>query len=178
MRLFVAVYPPPELVRVWHEELRVRDLPDHRVTPEDQVHLTLQFVGDVPRREVDATKESVARSVAGVRRFELTVRRLISLPERGPARLIAVETDAPPPLLEIQVRLARRLARKPRHRPSDRFLPHLTVCRFRGPVAVDTLDEELRPGAFPVQQVRLMNSVLNSQGAQHTTLAEYGLDER
>lgn len=142
------------------------------------MHLTLHFVGDLPRHQIEPMRESIARSVAGINRFELTVQRLISLPKQGPARLIAVETDAPPPLLEIQSRLVRRLARKPRRRGSDRFLPHLTVCRFRTPAVSEGFDESLGSDQIAIEQVRLMNSVLSSQGAQHTEIAKYDLEAR
>lgn len=176
LRLFVAAYPPAELARAWRQRVAALDLPDHRLTPEDQVHLTVHFVGDIEPRDLDATAESAARAASGIRAFELTVLRLIRLPERGHARLIAVETDAPPHLLELQSRLARRMARAARRRPSDRFLPHFTVCRFRRPTPLEALDAELASDRFAVTHVHLMKSVLRPQGAQHTTLAEIPLE--
>ena len=54
------------------------------------------------RRELTAVTESVERSASGVKACTLTAGRLISLPNRGPARLVAVTTDAPPSILEIR----------------------------------------------------------------------------
>ena len=74
--------------------------------------------------------------------------------------------------MEFQRRLAGRLAHRPRRRPGDRFLPHLTVCRFRAPSALDDFDDALPEARFDVTRVLLMKSVLRPEGAQHTTIME------
>lgn len=174
LRLFVALYPPGELTQAMCRSLEALDLPPFRATPPAQVHLTLQFIGERSERELDEVRESVERSAAGLRPFALTPLRLRSLPERGPARLVACETDAPADLLEIQRRLARRLARSPRERAGDAFLPHLTLARFRSPVAV-RVDHPLDLTAFPVDAILLMRSILKPGGAVHAELARYPL---
>lgn len=124
--------------------------------------------------------ESVERSCAGLRQWTLTPREWIALPERGPARLVAVETDAPPTLLELQRRLARRLATNVRTNPSKGFLPHLTLCRFRVPTRLNAPLPKLDTSAsvpFDVSQVVLVRSVLRSEGAEHVPVhhCELGL---
>jgi 2'-5' RNA ligase len=179
LRLFVAAYPPPEQVELWRERLGALELPPHRMTPAAQVHLTLHFLGDTPEGELDSVVESVSRSCAGLPAAELRATRFITLPKRGPARLVAVETDAPPTLLELQRRLARRLARRPRERPGQRYLPHITLCRFRTPGRLALPDDalslaEVSPEAtvpFPLCEVKLMRSVLGSAGARHHELS-------
>lgn len=174
-RLFVALYPPPESAQAMLAELRRLDLPEHRETPRAQIHLTLQFIGDTSERELDSVIESVDRSCAGIERFDLTPIRLIGLPVKGEPRLIALTTDAPPSLLELHARLARRLARNLRTRPSDRFLPHLTLCRFRGGVGAMALDHSLRLDPLPVGEVLLMRGVLRPGGAEHERIEAFRL---
>ena len=133
-RLFVAVYPPADLASEMLQLVRrialARGAPEWRETPAERVHLTLQFIGDRREGEVEETVESVRRSAAGIGVFELLPLGLVTLPERTPTRLIAMETDAPVGLVELQRRLAARLARTPRRDPGERFQPHLTLCRF------------------------------------------------
>ena len=52
LRLFVGVYPPPEVASALMAALAQIDLPSHRVTMAAQVHLTLQFIGDTPGSEL------------------------------------------------------------------------------------------------------------------------------
>jgi 2'-5' RNA ligase len=176
LRLFVGVYPPPEVAGRMLAALGDLRLPPHRLTPVGQLHMTLQFIGDTPVKDLDATVESVDRSRAGLPPFELKPLRLMALPKRGPARLVAAETDAPPTLLELQRRLATRLARNVRARPGDRFLPHLTLCRFRAPTRVGPLDEPLALPAYPVTELKLMRSTLHPDGARHHEVAVFSLE--
>ncbi len=167
LRLFVAIYPPLGMSTELARSLQSHDLPEHRIVPAEQVHMTLHFIGDVPAKQLDATIESVQRATAGISAFDLSVQRLITLGQRGSARLIAAETDRPPELLEIHRRLVTRLARSARQNPSHRFRPHLTLCRFKKPTKRIALDSPLDAEPFRVQQVVLMKSTLRSDGAQH-----------
>jgi 2'-5' RNA ligase len=168
LRLFVGIYPPQS--RALLETLNGLTLPPHRVVPAEQLHLTVHFIGDVPLRDVDRTVESVARSAAGLASFALRPLELISLPRRGRARLVAIETDRPAPLLEIQRRLVTRLARRVRSRPGDRFLPHLTLCRFSRPADLQRIEQPVKMDAFDVPHIRIMRSTLSHEGAVHHEL--------
>ncbi len=179
LRLFTGIYPPEAVVRQALAPFESLDLPPHRLTKRDQVHLTLLFIGELelkPARALEEIVESVQRATAGIGSFTLQPQRLIALPERGPARLVALTTDLPGELVELHDRLARRLAKRVRLRPSDRFLPHLTLCRFRTPTVRPGLRESLEEvrleaGAFEVCEVRLMKSVLLPGGAVHEPVA-------
>jgi 2'-5' RNA ligase len=175
-RLFVAVYPPVETARALLEALRRLELPNHRLVPVEQVHMTLHFIGDTPAPQLEKTKETVRLSTGGVKEFDLTPQRLITLPERGRARLVAAEADRPAGLMEIQRRLAVRLARSARRNASDRFRPHLTLCRFRSPAAMARIDEGVEVEPLAVREIRLMRSTLRPQGAQHDEMASFPLE--
>lgn len=176
-RLFVAAYPPPEYAAALHERFRHAGLVPCRLVPPEQVHLTLQFIGDTPSREMDTVIESVERAAAGLGPFMLRPRGFIELPERPPFRLVALETDAPPELLELQRRLAHRLARNPRANPADRFRPHLTIARY-APGAEPREASALPPAGdapFSVGSIRLMRSTLSPAGAAHHEVARVAL---
>lgn len=175
VRLFVACYPPADAAHGLLESLEEIDLPRHRHTPVEQVHLTIHFIGETPVGDLTNVSESVQRSAAGLEAFLLTPRRLVSLPEKGAARLIAVETDAPAGLLEIQRRLVRRLARNPRKRTGDRFLPHLTLCRFKAPTRMARVEHEIDCPSFRVSRIALMRSTLTPGGVEHHEVETFEL---
>lgn len=174
LRLFVAIYPSPEAAAALLAALDELSLPPHRPTNPDQLHLTAQFIGDTNERDLEEVRESVARSCSGLPAFNLTPRRIISLPERGPTRLLAAETDSPAPLLELHRRLAKRLAKSAQARDDGRFRPHLTLARF-GAVPHLGVDHPLEMGAFPVIRVALVRSVLHTSGAEHRAIGEFPL---
>lgn len=177
LRLFVAVYPPAECAAALVRLLDHVELPAHRLVPVEQVHLTLQFIGDTPPQKLEAVIETVQRATGGLGAFELTFLRLMTLPPRRP-RLVAAETDAPAALLELHRRLVTRLAHAARRNPADRFRPHLTLCRFRAPSRMASLDHPLELEPFSVGRIVLMRSTLTSEGAQHREAASIPLTGR
>lgn len=171
LRLFVAVYPPPEIAAALLVALEnLGDLPAHRPVERDHIHMTLHFVGDTPASRVEAVAETVRRAAGGRQPFELTPQQLITLPRRPPARLVAAETDRPAGLMELQRRLVTRLARNPRQRTGDRFRPHLTLCRFRSPARLRAIERPIAVPSFNVEAIALVHSTLRPEGARHRTV--------
>lgn len=173
LRLFVALYPPPELARTLPLLLDPLSLPAFRTTREEQVHLTLYFVGDTDPRQVDTVLESVRRSASGIGPITLTPRSLVSLPERGPPRLVALEVDSSANLMEFQRRLAHRLSRRA-DRGHEHFLPHFTLCRFVMPGGTP-LRVLTSVASFVVERAAVVQSVLHPGGAEHRALAHVPL---
>jgi len=179
LRLFVALYPDPEQAHAMLRAMRTLEPASHRATRPGQVHCTLLFLGERLAKDLDAVAESVERSASGVGPFDLTPTRLITLPERGRPRLVALETDAPPGVLEIHKRLVGRLASNPRDRKSQRFLPHFTLCRFTHRARPRRVDAAVEPGAVggvvQVREIRLVRSVLKPEGAEHVDVQRFEL---
>lgn len=175
LRLFIAVYPPIELTKKLLSVLCNLQLPEYRAVKPEQVHLTIQFIGDVPSKKLDETIESVERSTSGLRAFDLSINKLITLPSRSPSRLIAAETDCPSTLNEIHNRLVTRLAQSPRSNASDRFLPHLTLCRLKKPTKDVCMNSSIDLQPFTIEQIVLMRSTLCREGALHHEVAAFNL---
>jgi 2'-5' RNA ligase len=171
----MGVYPPAETVRAMLRALASLHAPPHRPTPPEQVHLTLLFIGDTDPQDVPDVIESVERSAAGLGAFELRPLRLVTMPRRGAPRLIAATTDAPATMLEVQRRLATRLARNPRDRHPGRFEPHLTLCRFAPGARPAPMETAVELPVFLVEQIVLVRSELHPGGARHAPVHAVGL---
>ncbi len=180
LRMFVAIYPPPELAASLLQSLRRFPLPEIRKTPHDQVHLTLQFIGDVPSERVPDVIESVRRAAAGLHSFDLSIRGYAALPDQPFVRLMAATTDATPTLLELRRRLVVRLASTTRGSPNDRFRPHITLGHFPLPTSrmflPVGLESEPVCGGFRVERLCVMRSTLRPEGALHHLVAEVALN--
>jgi 2'-5' RNA ligase len=173
LRLFVALYPDGATANALFEALAREELPAHRRTPSEQLHLTAHFIGEVEERRLDTVVESVAGAARGVAPFTLQPLHLAALPESGPARLVAAVTDLPSALLELHERLVARLARGRSKR--ETFLPHLTLARFATPtcVAVDAALVHVPP--IHVTTVHLMQSRIGDGAVLHRGLARFEL---
>ena len=171
LRLFAALTPPPEAASTLHAAASglADRLPPHRLIPAEQLHLTMAFIGETRPKEVRDVKESVDRSCAGLKAFVLTGQRLVTIPtpeDGGPPRLVAVATDSPPTLLEIQRRLAQRLTKPKKNGRRPRFLPHLTVARYKHGETSGAIDEPLPlPAPWPVSTCTLFASILTAGGS-------------
>lgn len=121
-RLFVALFPPPELLDTLDQELRtVRERGADHVTwqPADRLHLTVAFLGDHDleesrhiTRQVAASHPAPVLTLRGGGRFSSA----LWIGTSGGAALAAIHQD-----------LCDRLGL-----PAGRFTGHLTVGRSRG----------------------------------------------
>lgn len=171
LRLFVAAYPPLPVVERLGGAAAALALAESNPVPAAHVHLTLQFIGDTPSREIERVLESVHRAASGIGAFELETHALVCLPATGAVRVIAAETSRPGPLVELHKRLSLRLAKPASRRRSgddgEGFLPHITLRRFpsasaerRGPWPIEVV-------RFSVERLLLVRSTLSAHGAAH-----------
>lgn len=174
-RLFVALYPPPEIASAMLALLRTIDLPDIRTVSPSQVHVTAQFIGNRPRIMISEISDSLQRTCRGIRPFTLAPASVCTLPHRGLARTVVVHVDRPATLLDLHARLAECFARHPRPDAHRRYLPHLTLGRFPPPGRHCELEQDIELDSFTVTSVHLMQSELRVDGARHHLVASIPL---
>jgi 2'-5' RNA ligase len=171
LRLFVAVYPPAPVAEQLARVAAAVPLAGSNPVPQGQIHLTLQFIGDTPSREVERVMESVDRAAAGIGPFELATHSLVCLPTSGSVRVIAAETSRPGPLLELHKRLALRLAKPATKKragdDAEGFLPHVTLRRFASAGAERSGPWPMEEARFSVERLVLVRSTLSAHGAAH-----------
>jgi 2'-5' RNA ligase len=168
LRLFVAVYPPISDAQAMLAQVDRGALPaGASVATAELVYCTLAFIGETPVQRMGDLIESVDRAAAGFREFSLTPTRLVTLPLNKPARMLAMLTDAPAALVEIQKRLAQRLVTVEDRKRA--FLPHFTLARYDIQRPAPSVDREVQSGAasFTIPAVRLMSSHLGPAGVVH-----------
>jgi len=171
----MAVYPPRQTALALLQAIPKLDPAPCRLVRPEQIHLTLHFIGDTPLVQLGEITESIRASTGGLGPFALAPQGLITLPERGRPRLVAARTDRPAALMELQRRLAGRLARRVRRRPGDGFRPHLTLCRFRSSAPRPAIDMPLAVDPFEITSIELVRSTLRSDGAHHETVTVFEL---
>ncbi|MHB9112396.1 MAG: RNA 2',3'-cyclic phosphodiesterase [Thermoleophilia bacterium] len=172
-RLFVAVEIPAEAIRClvgWQQDHLAADRA-LRLTPADQLHITLAFLGqkDENEREQAAAQMDELESL---RAFEVTAERLVGLPNGRSPRVIAVDCMEPTGrLAALHDELAAGLAAKGLYKPGKKgFFPHVTVARARGRSRLDLSEIHPEPVKFTAVRVSLYNSILKASGALHEAL--------
>ena len=174
-RLFIAIRPPEEVRDLLIDAMD--DSPALRWVGDEQLHLTLRFIGEVERpiaNDIAAALQDLRSPafelrVSGVGKFE---RR------RGGALWAAVKPKEPVVALAAKVeRAVQRVGLEPEHRA---FSPHITLARWnrRNGDAVDAFlqrNSNLRSNAFPVDRFILFESHLSRHGAHYEEVAAFPL---
>ncbi len=162
-RLFVAVWPPEEVVE--HiRSLRRKDQRGIRFVPPENWHVTLRFLGEVDEREVVAALDELDRGdlVHHVARL-------------GPAVDVLGERALVIPVAGLD-EVARSVERATKHlgQPSrKRFMGHLTIARCaRGARMPEVLGTPFAD-EFTVAEIALVESRLEPTGARYETIASW-----
>lgn len=173
-RLFVALRPP-EPIRDCLIDV-MDDGADFRWQSDDQLHLTLRFVGEVER----PLAYDLAQALAGVRAasFSLSLSSLGSFDRRSGGVLWAGVTPTEPVrALAARIERACQSAGLPPERRA--FHPHITLARWRGRRSREVrafLDgRTVTSEPFPVDRFILYESRLSRHGAHYEEVESYPL---
>jgi 2'-5' RNA ligase len=158
-----------------------------RWTDKNSIHLTLKFLGEVPRERLDAITQAMRLACSRHAPFDLTVAGLGCFPNARRPRIVWAGVQEPTGgLLALQADIEQELARARFPKEERRFTPHLTIGRTRKtarPQEVEALGSLVAAspvgelGNMRVTGVALMRSDLRPQGAIYTQLFEASLCE-
>lgn len=177
-RIFIAINLPESVKK---ELLSFQDkwpeLPA-RWTGENNLHITLAFLGYVSDNELlkvcDITKRVAERHKA----FDIRLSKVLyGPPKKLPPRMIWAEAEKSSELATLKEDLERELAGEIRFSPENRaFSPHITLARIRAwewrkiePEERPEINEDIDI-AFEVNSVEVMESVLKRGGAEYSVL--------
>ena len=176
MRLFVGIALPAD-VRVALCRL-CTGLPSARWVDDENLHMTLRFIGDV---EPDgATELDAALSDIHAPAFEMQLSEIGHFSNKSRLRALWVGVVSNPALNHVQGKVAAAAARAGFAPEGRKFTPHVTLARFRGQ-RVNLADYLAANGAFstapfPVEHITLFESHLGHGGAHYIALNKYPLD--
>jgi len=178
VRLFVAVRLPSALRAGIVEATReLRDTLDGvRWVPEEQLHLTLRFLGDVEAARVDGVAEALRRGVGDRAPFALELSGAGRFPSRGEPRVLWLGVTRPPALRAVHAAVEQSLATVGLEGDGRPFRPHVTLGRVRrgrrlSPSLSGVLDRVSFAAACPIKSFSLMRSSLSPAGAKHEVVA-------
>ncbi len=175
-RLFVAIRPPGT-VRAHLLDL-MGGVAGARWLGEDQLHLTLRFIGEVDRhqaRDVDAALSGVHHP-----RFSIALNGLGDFDRRGEPVTLWAGVTPHEPLKALHKKVDQALVRV--GVPPDRrsYMPHITIARLpRGAGPLRSLLERsggISSPPFAVEQFCLYESRLTPEGPLYSLAERYPLD--
>lgn len=175
-RLFVAIRPPETVRKLLLAAMG--GISGARWQTEDQLHLTLRFIGEVDRhRGVD-----VHAALGGIHhpRFEIALSGLGAFDRRGQPVTIWAGVTPQEPLRTLHKKIDQAMLRVGVEPDQRAFFPHITLARLKPTSGrIRGLVEEaggLRSEPFPVDRFALFASTLTPEGAVYTAVETYPLD--
>lgn len=176
-RLFVALRPP----RPVRETLiaAMHGISGARWQDDDQLHLTLRFIGEVDRHRAEDIaaalgslySPAVAARIAGVSLFE----------RQGRPHMVWAGIEPAEPLAALHRKVDQLLARVDVAPETRAFVPHVTLARLNrgsGPVAAFlALNNDLASAPFTFGHVTLYESEMGHGGSRYHPVARYPLEE-
>jgi len=164
-------------------------LPEASWTRPSSWHLTLVFMGEIPRQAVERFVAGMPPLAENCSRGALQPGEAVVFPGSGRARVLSVGFAASPirEALERLSHQAHALASSclaPARLPDEkRFHPHVTLARIRRPwprASVDAFRSEVEQASlptWPVERCVLFESRLQRDGAVHTPVEQWPLGQ-
>ncbi|MCU4655085.1 RNA 2',3'-cyclic phosphodiesterase [Roseibacterium sp. SDUM158016] len=175
MRAFLALTVPEDTADAM---ARVQSrLPTGRAVPEENLHLTLAFLGDVPETVLTALDEELSAIRLPPARVDFLGLGTFAEMERG---LIFAEVRPDPDLAALQSKVERIARLAGADLPRRRFRPHVTLMRANRQPKGEARDRMALALGMPVEipgfvarDLVLYASTLGPAGARHDELARY-----
>ena len=185
-RTFIAIELPPPIRRLLKDHIdKLRaQFPDVRASwsREDNLHLTLKFLGDVAVSRISDLSAACEEAAAGTNSFVLQIGGCGTFPPRGKPKVlwIGVSTNDAHPLMLFHAAVEAACAARGFTREARTYHPHLTIARLREAKDSRALAErhrecDLTAQSFQVSEIVLFRSELSSKGSKHTPLSRHRL---
>ena len=179
VRCFIAVSLPDNVklyLRTLQNHLKQKNLraswPHHK-----RFHITLAFLGEVGLDRINALQKALDDASLDQMVFQLRIGLPGVFPNTKKARVLwAGIDDETNGMKNIHTNLYKSLGRIGLQLPRKKFVPHITLARFRQPPPRKTISEllleqgEVSPLVFHVKEIDLYQSILHSEGAVHKKL--------
>ena len=126
-RLFVAIRPPDRVRQLLLGAMG--GISDARWQSEDQIHLTLRFIGEVDRHR--AGDVHAALGAIHHPRFEIAVNGLGTFDRRGQPETVWAGVAPHEPLKALHKKVDQAIARVGVEPEQRAYLPHITLARLK-----------------------------------------------
>ena len=174
-RLFVAIRPPAAVRALLLDVMG--GVSGARWQTEDQLHLTVRFIGEVDRHRAD----DIVAALGAIHhpRFEIELNGLGTFERRGQPEAIWAGVAPHAPLKALHKKVDQALARIGLAPDERAYLPHVTLARLkRSSGTVRNLLEQsggLRSAPFRIDGFALFESQLTPEGAVYSPVETYRL---
>ncbi len=149
---------------------------------EENIHLTLKFLGAIQISRLSNLSNAAARAVADFPPFQITLEETGVFPRHGTPRVLWIGIkDESGKLAEFHSRLEEECAREGFTREERPFRPHLTIARLRKPqggreLALAHEEQHFEPTEVIVSELLVIRSQLSGAGSKYSVISSHRLE--
>ena len=183
MRCFIALEFPPEIKSRIYASLKreMREKPELKWVSEENLHLTLKFLGEIPENQAMKLADELERRFKGEKKIPVKLGGIGSFLDRGSVRVLWIGidrgTDEIKKMAEKVENLTSNFGFPREKRP---FVPHLTIARARKHPKKKFVPRDFKIDLdlpeFYIRELTLFKSTLTPQGPIYEKLKVVKLD--
>jgi 2'-5' RNA ligase len=188
VRAFIALEMPPDIHQAlaaasWQLKQELKDLP-LRWVPVDNIHLTIQFIGEVEQKKLQLIKDVMAEKARHVQPFDISLAGMGVFPDMRKPLVLWVGVQSSAQLNQLQEEIHSGLRQRGFDLETRPYTPHLTLARVRRERRGMDLQQlaaamrAYRPAQTPVEfvnSVALFETKLKAGGTVYNPLARAAL---
>lgn len=182
MRLFLALQPPLALQKQMARALDTLQRIKHKGiswVPAENLHLTVNFIGDVAEQQVDDLKQLISAQASQLNALRLKASGIDLFPHRSP-RLIWLKLNGDEKdLLHLNRQLLSRMRQMGVDADAKKLKLHVTLGRIKAPQSPDferaVLAHEMKTEELYWDTLALYRSTLRPEGPRYDIIEQYNL---
>lgn len=182
-RVFCAINLPDSVHERFRQHVaRLKEIAPHSKVgwiQDNNIHLTLKFLGATQQSRVLFLSQAAARAVDGRAPFKIVIEQAGSFPNTGAPRVLWIGvSDESGELTALQRQFEDECVRQGFDKEDRPFHPHLTFARLRLPrdgraLAAAHKEMGFEPIEVVVSALNVIRSELSSKGAKYTVISRH-----
>jgi 2'-5' RNA ligase len=181
-RLFIGISLEKEICEYFHgltlELSKINK--DVRVIPPQNIHITLKFLGNIKKDDIDIIYENIGVSLKGFKSFKFDLNSMLDgFPRTSAARILFGTIGKGSEEMEnLFIKVKDGISKMGIDREEKKFIPHFTLARMKFPINFAGMLENLKIEEFKdikCAKVILFESILSRKGPEYLIEKEYNL---
>lgn len=175
-RVFIAINLPDEIKRDLLSH--VKRWPNLKVkwTHFSNMHITMEFLGNVDRKELDTILLAVQNSCCDIKKFNLSLERIVLGPDENQPSMFWATIHIDQNIMNLKKVLDANLESCEFNLEKREFKPHITLARAKGnQLKGKKTNISLRRVSFCVSSIDVMQSQLHPGGSRYKSVGSFRL---
>ena len=162
----------------------LKNCDDARPVKEDNIHITLKFLGSVSENSIDLISDAITCAASSFNHFSFEIDgKMDAFPNKERARTVfSAIGEGKPELKLLYLGIEESLGRASRQfrvrAGTNDFMAHITIARLRHPEDINYAIEKagtILPIRIECRKIALFESILGPAGVRYTKLKEFSL---